>query len=192
VRHESGRFSTNAQHVAAEKISGLERGAAYLLGKVRSIGPQADQWAQAMLAARGIEGTRVLMGLLALDKKHPTEALEKACEIALSHGAFRLRTLRKLIGRHAPSQQSLPFLTEHPIIRPLDDYAAIVARAIHRGQDRPSMGEGFTRHRRTKAIAAHEKSLVAPAPRGPADVLPDSVSPDSSSIAPRSSLHQEI
>ena len=35
---------------------------------------------------RGIEGTRVLQGLLALTKKHSCEALEKACEIALSHG----------------------------------------------------------------------------------------------------------
>lgn len=205
VRHEKGRFSTHAQHVAAEKISGLERGAAYLLRKVRGIGPQAERWAEAMLAARGIEGTRVLMGLLTLDKKHSNESLEKACEIALSHGAFRLRTVRKLIVRHAPPQQALSFLDEHPLIRPLDDYGAVVMRAIHRQQSRPSMGEGFTRHGRTKAIAAHEKSLVAPAPRGPADLLPpwseyplpgctsagpDAVSPDSSSIA--SSFLQEI
>jgi transposase len=207
VRHEKGRFSTHTEHVAAEKISGLERGAAYLLQKVRGIGPQADHWAQAMLAARGIEGTRVLMGLLALDKKHPSEALEKACEIALSHGAFRLRTIRKLVARHTPPQQAFSFLDEHPLIRPLDDYAAVVARAIDRGQSRPSMGEGFTRHGRTKAIAAHEKSLVAPSPRGPADLLPpwsryplpgctsaepDSVSPDSLSIVRASTLHQEI
>jgi hypothetical protein len=30
VRHEQGRFSTHPQHLAPEKISGLERGAAYL------------------------------------------------------------------------------------------------------------------------------------------------------------------
>ena len=34
ARHEQGRFSTHAQHIAKEKISGLERGAAYLLNKV--------------------------------------------------------------------------------------------------------------------------------------------------------------
>ena len=44
----------------------------------------------------------------------PTESLEKACEIALSHGAFRLRTLRQLLERDAPPQQPLPFLDEHP------------------------------------------------------------------------------
>jgi transposase len=62
TRHERGRFSTDAVHLAPEKISGLERGAAYLLGKVQHIGPHTHAWAQAVLAARGIEGTRVLLG----------------------------------------------------------------------------------------------------------------------------------
>jgi len=47
----------------------------------------------------GIEGTRVLQGLLSLTKKHPCEALEKACEIALAHGCWRLRAVRQLLGR---------------------------------------------------------------------------------------------
>ena len=46
-----------------------------------------------MLAARGIEGTRVLQGVLSLTRRHPRDDLEKACEIALSYGAFQLRTL---------------------------------------------------------------------------------------------------
>jgi transposase len=210
VRHERGRFSTQAQHVAPEKINGIERGATHLLGKVSDIGPQAHQWAEAMLVARGIEGVRVLQGLLALARKQPTEGLEKACQIALSHSAFRLRTVRKLIDRQAAEQQPLPFLHEHPIIRPLEDYGAIVARAIHRQSDRPSLGEGFMRHDRTKAssTAAHEKSLVTPSPasQGPADMLPPwpgypspgcssaepgSVSPDTSSVVDPPSFHQE-
>jgi hypothetical protein len=146
VRREPGKFSTLAQHVLPEKISGVERGAAWLLNKVRLIGPQAHTWAEAMLAARGIEGTRVLQGLLALEKRHPQEALEKACEIALSYGAFRLRTIRKLLARDALPQQPLPFLDEHPIIRPLDDYGQIVASALRRQEDRSSMSEGFGRH----------------------------------------------
>ena len=39
VKQEPGRFSTQPQHIAAEKISGVERGAAWLLGRVRRIGP---------------------------------------------------------------------------------------------------------------------------------------------------------
>lgn len=157
VRHEPGRFSTLGEHLAAEKIHGLERGAAYLLHKVSAIGSRTQAWAEAMLVARGIQGTRVLQGLLALTRKHRSEALEKACEIALSHGAFRLQTIRKLVGREADKQPPLPFLDEHPLIRPLDDYAQVVARAFQRQQDRPSVGESFLRHGLSRRQAAERR-----------------------------------
>lgn len=204
VRREPGRFSTHGEHLVAEKINGLERGAAYLLGKVQAIGSAAHDWAQAMLTARGIEGTRVLQGLLSLAKQQPTETLETACAVALSHGAYRLRTLRQLVKRRAPAQQPLPFLDEHPLIRPLDDYAQVVARAIHRQTDRPSLDEGFERHGRTKESPDERRIAARP---GTADVLPpgsgyplpgcpsaepDSVLPDASSVVPRSPLHESF
>lgn len=208
VRQEQGRFSTHAQHIAREKISGLERGAAWLLSRVNLIGPQARQWSEAMLHARGIEGTRVLQGLLALTKRYSCESLEKACEIALSYGCYRLRTIRQLVGRKAAKQEPLPFLQEHPIIRPLDDYAAVVARAIHRQADRPSLGEGFGRHGWTMIPPAsgHEKSPAGSIPQGSSvrspprpgyplsgctSAEPSSVSPDSLHGNSPSSLHQE-
>lgn len=138
VRHERGRFSTRAEHLAPEKIHGLEKGAGYLLGKIRAVGSRTHAWAEAMLVARGIEGTRVLQGLLSLAKKFPAEALETACAVALSHGAYHLRSVRKLVGRRAAVQQPLSFLDEHPIIRPLEDYGSIVAAALRRGADRSS------------------------------------------------------
>jgi hypothetical protein len=61
-----GRFSTHQAHILPEKISGIERGTTWLLGQVDRIGPQAKAWAEKMLASRGIEGVRVLMGLLNL------------------------------------------------------------------------------------------------------------------------------
>lgn len=213
TRQAQGRFSTHAQHIAPEKISGLERGAAYLLHKVSAVGPFTRQWSEAVVNARGIEGTRVLQGLLSLTKKHPCEALEKACEIALSHGCWRLRAVRQLLGRKTAKQEPLPFLEEHPIIRPLTDYGAIVAQAIHRQADRPSVGEGLGRHRRTKVCAGTAPPLPTENPgakcsldRGSADTLPprpdypspgctsaepDSVSPDNSTLVPPSSFHQE-
>jgi hypothetical protein len=205
VRHEQGRFSTHGQHLAKEKISGLEHGARYLLNKVSGIGDHTQQWAEAMLTARGIEGTRVLQGLLALTKKHTSQTLEKACETALSHGCYRLRTIRRLVQREAAQQEPLPFLDEHPLIRPLDDYAAIITRAIHRQADRSSGSEGFQRHDWTKA-----KGLTASPPSSPssrsADSLPPrsgypsagcssaepgSVSPDDSSVVRPSSSTKE-
>ncbi|HVA50004.1 MAG TPA: IS21 family transposase [Pirellulales bacterium] len=215
VRQEPGRFSTLNEHLPAEKISGVERGASWLLSKVSVIGNEAHQWAQAMLHARGIAGTRVLQGLVSLQTKHSSEALEKACKTALSYGAYRLRTIRHLLARQPAVQMPLPFLDEHPIIRPLDDYAQVVARAFHRQEDRPSVGEGFGRHGWTKVSPV---SISAPVPstknpgsevalgRGPADTLPPrsdypspgcssaepgSVSPDASSVVPRFPPHQE-
>ena len=101
--------------------------------KVNLIGPSTTAWAEAMLTARGIEGTRVLMGLLALTKKHSSDVLEKACQTASSHGEFRLRAVRALIARQPQLiQATLSFLDEHPLIRPLDDYARVVAAAAAR------------------------------------------------------------
>jgi hypothetical protein len=76
-----------------------------------------------MLEVRGIEGVRVLVGLLSLTHRFSRDALEQACAIALSHGAFRLRTIRQLAQRHAPPEKQLQFLEEHPLIRPMGEYA---------------------------------------------------------------------
>jgi len=126
VKRDPGRFSTQPQHLASEKISSVERGTDHLLGKARRIGPQSARWAEAMLAERGIQGVRVLVGLLSLSRRYPSEQLEKACETAWTHQAWRLRTLRELLKRHAAGQETFTFMQEHPIIRPLADYGAWV------------------------------------------------------------------
>jgi transposase len=207
VRQEPGKFSTHPQHLVKEKINGLERGVEYLLGKISFVGEQTHQWAQAMLTARGIAGTRILQGLLALARKHSSEPLEKACEIALSHGCYQLKTIRQLLKRQTAKQEPLPFLDEHPLIRPLDDYASIVTRAIHRqAADRSSVSEGFERHDRTKTKSLTALSQPGSSSQKPADLFPpgsgypssgctsaepDSVSPGSSTVVPPSSLSKE-
>jgi hypothetical protein len=127
-----GRFSTHSAHILPEKVSGVERGSNWLLGQVDRIGPSARAWAEAMLSVRGIPGVRVLMGLLSLSNQHPRRDVERACEVAKSHGAYHLRSLRQLIqqGQKAPMQQSLEFTGEHPIIRPVADYGQWVRDAL--------------------------------------------------------------
>ena len=39
-----------------------------------------------MIQARGVEGVRVLQGLLSLAGRHPASAIEQACEIAVGYG----------------------------------------------------------------------------------------------------------
>jgi transposase len=119
VRRSPGRFSTDPIHIASEKISGVERGAGYLLKRISLVGPETLRWAQTMLQERGVEGVRVLQGLLSMTRSHPADDLEKACALALSHGAYRLRVLRQLMKQ--PTRQT-EFVQAHPLIRPMDFY----------------------------------------------------------------------
>jgi transposase len=132
VKKEPGGFSTQRDHLAAEKISKVESGVVWLLRQVRRIGPGAKEWAQAMLQARGIEGVRVLQGLLHLAERHPWQVLDEACATALSHISYRLRTIRELLKRHSPRQEVFDFMHEHALIRPLGDYAQFVHEALHK------------------------------------------------------------
>jgi hypothetical protein len=126
VKHEPGRFSTQSRHIDQRKRSGIERGATHLLSKASLIGQQSGRWAEQMVQQRGVQGVRVLMGLLNLANRHPYDQIEQACEIALTHGAYRLRTIRELIKRQGEKQQQFEFIDEHPIIRPLSDYSDLV------------------------------------------------------------------
>lgn len=134
ARHEPGRFSTQPVHIVNEKISGIERGAAWLLGRVRRIGADSFRWAEACLQSRGVEGVRALQGLLGLAGRHGGEQIDHACAVAHSHGCYRLRTVRQLIGRNEPKQQN--FLDDDPLIRPLSDYQRFVHDAIQHGVHR--------------------------------------------------------
>lgn len=130
ARHEPGRFSTHNRHIPQAKRSGIERGAAWLLDKASLIGPQAGRWAEQMIHQRGIQGVRVLMGLLSLARRHRSEQIEQACQVALTHGAYRLRTIRELIKRQGQRQERFEFVEEHPIIRSLSDYGELVHTAF--------------------------------------------------------------
>jgi hypothetical protein len=136
VRQEPGRFGTLPEHIHPQKQSSVERGAVWLLRQARHVGERTARWAENMLQTRGIEGVRVLQGLLALAKRHDPEAVERACEVAYSHGAYRLRTLRQLLKRDAPKQETFDFLEEHPIIRSLSDYEKLVATSFARPWER--------------------------------------------------------
>lgn len=131
ARHEPGRFSTKDEHIASEKISNVERGAEYLLSRAARIGPHTGRWARAMLDARGIQGVRVLQGLFGMTRRYSAEVMEQACELALTHGSFRLRALRRLADR--PSrQEQMEFIQEHPLIRGMEEYGRIIRVSFRR------------------------------------------------------------
>jgi hypothetical protein len=87
AQSEPGRFSTLTPHIADAKISAVERGAAYWLERIRSLGVEATAWAEPVLHTRGIEGIRTLLGLWGLIKKYPCERISQAYAAAHSHGS---------------------------------------------------------------------------------------------------------
>ena len=132
-RQEPGKFSTLGQHLASEKISGVERGAAFLLGKAGCLGPHSRRWAEAALSERGVRGMRCIQGLLGLARKHEASAIEAACDAAWRSGSFRYRTLKELLKRSSATQQVLEFIEVHPVIRPLAEYGEFIKHAIQGG-----------------------------------------------------------
>jgi len=121
---EPGRFRTDSAHIPPEKVTTVERGTDALMRQIAAIGPNSKAWSQLVIASRGVQGVRVLVGLKALAGKHTYDELERACGTAVSHSATRLKSIRNLLKRPAPQEQlPLPFIEEHPLIRPLSDYS---------------------------------------------------------------------
>lgn len=130
AQHEPGRFATTPQHIAPQKRSGIERGTAWWLRKAHAIGGEAGRWAETVLQQRGVHGIRVVMGLVSLAQRHRDTEIEQACRVARSHAAWRLRDVRNLLKRQAPPQERFEFTQEHPLIRSLADYGALVHAAF--------------------------------------------------------------
>jgi len=129
-----GKFSTLPEHIASEKISSVERGAEWLLKKVSYVGPHTRAWSLGVIASRGIQGVRVLQGLMRLTNEHPSHVVEKACETAHTFQEYRLATIRKLIQHSAPKQKEFEFLDKHPIIRNLSEYGDIIREDFNKGE----------------------------------------------------------
>jgi transposase len=123
-----GKFHTDRSHLAEAKIGMIERGVDTMLARARRLGEGAGRWANQMMAVRGIEGVRVLQGMLSLAKRHPAHIVNQATEVALDACCFRLRPLRKLCQRYREADPELAFDDRHPIIRPLSEYQNLVSQ----------------------------------------------------------------
>jgi transposase len=132
AKQVKGRFSTHPADIAAEKISGIERGTDWLLRRASAIGSHADRWAQEVIRTRGIEGIRAVLGLINLATRRSSRQIDQACEIAHSYGAYRLKNVRHLIERQAAKQEQLEFMQEHPIIRSIDVYGELVKASLRK------------------------------------------------------------
>jgi transposase len=124
ARLQQGQFS-ECLGARGRPHQDVEREKAYWLSRCARIGDQCGLWALEVLAQRGPTGIRTLQGLRQLSSKHSAHKLDEACAQALSHGAYRLRDLRRLLEQ--PSrQQTLPFMDNHPLIRDMREYTAFL------------------------------------------------------------------
>jgi len=127
TRHEPGKFATDPAHIHDHKRTIIERGADWLLDRARLIGTHSGTWAEKMFAHGAPQGMRVLQGLLQLAEKHPVAQLERACQLATQHGAWRLHDIKELLARATPPpQQQFTFLESHELIRDLKSYENLV------------------------------------------------------------------
>ena len=125
IRQEPGRFSTDPVHIHSRKRAAIENGLDWLLDRARMIGPHCAAWAEAMVKNRGIEGLRVLQGFLQLADKQTPVNMEAASQLASTHGVWRLHELRSLLA-HPSTQEQFEFVQEHPLIRDLSHYEALI------------------------------------------------------------------
>ena len=125
VRQEPGKFQTDPAHLHDHKRTLIERGAEWILDRCRLLGQGAGTWAESLYQQRGAESLRVLQGLLALAEKHSAPQLDQACQLALTHGAWRLREVRELLARPV-AQEQFAFIETHPLIRDLSAYDHLV------------------------------------------------------------------
>jgi transposase len=127
ARVEKGRFCRAENTTTRGRLLGVEHTASWLQQRAARIGPKCGAWASAVWINRGVEGIRPLYGLLALTRKHRAAEMERACERALTAGAYRLHDVRRLLERTGPSDQQV-FLDTHPLIRDLGEYGALLAQ----------------------------------------------------------------
>lgn len=134
VTAEPGRFSTQLEHIHSNKISAVEKGIEYFLGKTRYLGPSATRWAEAVVASRGVEACRVLQGLLSLLGKYTSAQIDAACDKAWRSGALNYRTVKRLLkATDATSQQTMEFMDSHPIIREVSEYGDFIRESVQGG-----------------------------------------------------------
>ena len=127
ARSTAGRFS-NHLGARGRRCTSVEKDTAWWLGRAARIGESCSMWAMEVVGDRGAQGIRVLQGLINLAGKHSAGEIDSACEQALSHGAFRLKDVKRLI--QEPSQQeAFEFMSSHAIIREMDEYKAFMEMA---------------------------------------------------------------
>ena len=132
-RQERGRFQTSSEHIPDTKINLIERGNHYLVQRAKRIGLYAEQWANATLQKRGVQGMRAVQGMIQFTRSYQTKEIDHVCEIALRSGVHNTRTLRKLLQHGGRRQETMEFMDEHTVIRSVSEYDKFFKDTVQEG-----------------------------------------------------------
>lgn len=114
-----GTWATSDDHRPAHKPAKAEGYERLLLARAGRVGEGAHAWALGAIEARGPRSYRLMQGMLSLTRKHPAEAVNRACELAHANSCYQYQPLKKLVERCDMAAPEL--LQSHEIIRPLSE-----------------------------------------------------------------------
>ena len=90
-----------------------------LVARIAHFGPSCAIFACAVENERGVLAARTLFGVLDLARRYGPESLERACALAVTAQAWRLRFLRAYLAHHP----TVPLTSQHKIIPAIDTYS---------------------------------------------------------------------
>jgi len=125
ARQKPGQFS---ESLGAQGLSHpVEQSAKYWQERAMRLGEHCGLWASRVLDERGPWAIRVLQGLVSMSQQHPVRAINEACRQALTLHRYRLRDIKTLV-RYPAEQLQIEFLSAHPLIRSMSEYADVMTR----------------------------------------------------------------
>jgi len=90
-----------------------------IIERIATSGTSCAAFARELEANEGVLATRKLFGLLDLIRRHGASDVERACNVAVRVGAFRLRFLRTYL---ASTTKPEPLTEQHPLIEAIATY----------------------------------------------------------------------
>jgi transposase len=123
VRLDPGSWALRPGHDPAELTSTQLAHLESLKRRCSEVGPELRRWAEAAHEARGIRTFKLLQGVLALSRTHTRAQLLRAAATALEQRRFRYAAFKHLAERPAPPPPERMLTAEHPVIRPMQQYA---------------------------------------------------------------------
>lgn len=132
ARVQPGYWAIAPGRDPAELVSTQRTHLDSLKRRCSDVGPEMRSWAEAAYEARGIRTFKLLQGVLGLAKTHTRAQMLRAAGIALTQRRFRYATFKSLLAAPMPVVLERALITEHPLIRPMEQYtlAGFTASAL--------------------------------------------------------------